>query len=167
MKSLLLSIRFFVAIIFVVAIYAAWSHERSVWVILVASLIMALVFYLHIVRQRKSITQLRRFAKKADRNEPFDLDEEISAFPKGELGEISQHIVRLYLHLKQSKKDQIRLKRQLTQNISHELKTPISSIQGYLETIIETPDIDAEKRQQFLQRCHAQSLRLTSPQPHG
>ncbi|MBQ4622484.1 MAG: hypothetical protein IJB28_07520 [Bacteroidaceae bacterium] len=162
MKSLLLSIRFFVAIIFVVAIYAAWSHERSVWVILVASLIMALVFYLHIIRQRKSITQLRRFAKKADRNEPFDLEEEISAFPKGELGEISQHIVRLYLHLKQSKEDQIRLKRQLTQNISHELKTPISSIQGYLETIIENPDIDAEKRQQFLQRCHAQSLRLTS-----
>ena len=82
MKSLLLSIRFFVAIIFVVAIYAAWSHERSVWVILVASLIMALVFYLHIIRQRKSITQLRRFAKKADRNEPFDLEEEISAFPR-------------------------------------------------------------------------------------
>lgn len=161
MKSLLLSLRLFVAIIFVVAVYAAWHHERSVWIILVASLIMALVFYLHIVRQRKSITQLRRFAKKADRNDPFDLDEEISAFPQGELGEISQHIVRLYLHLKQSQEDQSRLKRQLTQNISHELKTPTSSIQGYLETILENPDMPAEKLQQFLQRCHAQSQRLT------
>lgn len=162
MKSLLVSLRLFVAIIFVVAVYAAWTHERSVWVILIVSLIMALVFYLHIVRQRKSITQLRRFAKKADRNESFNLDEEISAFPQGELGEISQHIVRLYQLLKQSQEDQSRLKRQLTQNISHELKTPTSSIQGYLETILENPDMPADKRLQFLQRCHAQSLRLTN-----
>ncbi len=162
MKSLLISLRLFVAIIFVVAIYAAWTHERSVWIILTASLAMALIFYLHIIRQRKSITQLRRFAKKADRNERFDIEEEIAAFPNGELGEISRHIVRLYQHLKQSQEDQSRLKRQLTQNISHELKTPVSSIQGYLETIIENPNMDAEKRTQFLQRCHAQSLRLIS-----
>lgn len=162
MNSLLLSLRLFVAIIFVVAVYAAWTHERSVWIILVVSLIMALVFYLHIVRQRKSITQLRRFAKKADRNETFDLDEEISTFPNGELGEISRHIVRLYQHLKQSQEDQSRLKRQLTQNISHELKTPVSSIQGYLETILNNPDMDVEKRRQFLTRCHAQSIRLAN-----
>lgn len=162
MKSLLISLRLFVAIIFMVAVYAAWSHERSVWVILTASLIMALIFYLHIIRQQKSITQLRRFAKKADRNETFNLEEETSAFPEGELGEISRHIVRLYQHLKQSQEDQIRLKRQLTQNISHELKTPVSSIQGYIETLINNPQIDEEKRQLFLQRCHAQTERLTN-----
>lgn len=162
MKSLLISLRFFIAIIFAVAVYAAWSHERSVWVILVASLIMALIFYLHIIRQQKSITQLRRFAKKADRNEDFNLEEETSAFPEGELGEISRHIVRLYQHLKQSQEDQSRLKRQLTQNISHELKTPVSSIQGYIETLLSNPQIDNEKRQQFLQRCHAQTERLVS-----
>lgn len=54
-----------------------------------------------------------------------------------------------------------RLKRQLTQNISHELKTPVSSIQGYLETILNTPNIDQEKKQLFLERCFAQSKRLT------
>lgn len=56
---------------------------------------------------------------------------------------------------------QARIKRQLTQNISHELKTPVSSIQGYLETILETPDIPHEMEQKFLQRCYAQSNRLT------
>ncbi len=54
-----------------------------------------------------------------------------------------------------------RLKRQLTQNISHELKTPVSSIQGYLETILSIPDLDPTKRQLFLERCFAQSKRLT------
>lgn len=57
--------------------------------------------------------------------------------------------------------EQARIKRQLTQNISHELKTPVSSIQGYLETIIETPDIPREMMFKFLQRCYAQSNRLT------
>ena len=57
--------------------------------------------------------------------------------------------------------EQARLKRQLTQNIAHELKTPVSSIQGYLETIISNPDIPAESMKMFLQRSYAQSNRLT------
>lgn len=57
--------------------------------------------------------------------------------------------------------EQARVKRQLTQNISHELKTPVSSIQGYLETILENPDIPREMMFKFLQRCYAQSNRLT------
>ena len=57
--------------------------------------------------------------------------------------------------------EQIRLKRQLTQNIAHELKTPVSSIQGYLETIVNNDRIPTERRQLFLERCYAQSNRLT------
>ncbi len=56
---------------------------------------------------------------------------------------------------------QNQLKRQLTQNISHELKTPVSSIQGYMETIIQNPNIDDEKRQFFIERSHQQSIRLS------
>ncbi len=56
---------------------------------------------------------------------------------------------------------QARLKKQLTQNIAHELKTPVSSIQGYLETIISNPDISKEKLFEFLTRSYAQSNRLT------
>lgn len=53
------------------------------------------------------------------------------------------------------------LKRQLTQNISHELKTPVSSIQGYMETIIANPNLDAEKLRFFIERSYHQSIRLT------
>lgn len=58
--------------------------------------------------------------------------------------------------------EQDRMKRQLTQNVAHELKTPVSSIQGYLETILNTTDLSAERRDQFLARCYAQSNRLTN-----
>lgn len=68
----------------------------------------------------------------------------------------------MYDKLRDSEEDKTRLKRQLTQNVAHELKTPVSSIQGYLETIVSNPDIDKETKDQFIQRCYAQSRRLSS-----
>lgn len=60
--------------------------------------------------------------------------------------------------------EQSRLKRQLTQNMAHEFKTPVCSIQGYLETILQNyPDnLSEEQLMHFLQRCYSQSNRLNS-----
>ncbi len=55
-----------------------------------------------------------------------------------------------------------RMRRELTQNIAHELKTPASSILGYMETILDNPDISDDIRQQFIERTHAQAQRLTA-----
>lgn len=59
---------------------------------------------------------------------------------------------------------QSRLKRQLTQNIAHEFKTPVCSIQGYLETIIQNypGGLSNEQLMHFLQRCYSQSNRLNN-----
>lgn len=54
------------------------------------------------------------------------------------------------------------LKRQLTQNISHELKTPVSSIMGYMESILQNPDLDPERQQFFIERSFQQALRLSA-----
>lgn len=59
------------------------------------------------------------------------------------------------------KEQQALVKRQLTQNIAHELKTPVSSIQGYLETILNNPQIPSDKKKTFLERSYIQSNRLT------
>ena len=49
--------------------------------------------------------------------------------------------VKLYRSLSRSEKDKSRIKRQLTQNVAHEIKTPIASIHGYLETLVANPDL--------------------------
>jgi len=54
------------------------------------------------------------------------------------------------------------LKRHLTQNISHELKTPVSSIMGYMESILENPNLDPERRRFFIERSFQQAQRLSA-----
>lgn len=54
------------------------------------------------------------------------------------------------------------MRRELTQNIAHELKTPVASILAFTDTILENPDISMETRHQFVERTNAQARRLTS-----
>lgn len=54
------------------------------------------------------------------------------------------------------------LRRELTQNIAHELKTPVASILGYSETLLENPDIAPDIAHKFIVRTHEQASRLTS-----
>ena len=65
------------------------------------------------------------------------------------------------IHQEQTEKQTV-MRRELTQNISHELKTPVASILGYTETILNNPDMSDETKQQFIHRTHAQAVRLTS-----
>lgn len=251
------------------------ADSGYLWFALIICLVLIFIFYRFTRKLGKSITKLQQFAMKADRNEPIDMNI-LQTFPKNELGEISQHIIKIYKRLHRAKEalyiereklishlqtsheglgvftkerqeilvnnlftqyinnisdrnlrstnetfdipelqpiieflnrnegnfskeekryamhlnknarsftveciifqdmsfeisinditqeeEQARLKRQLTQNIAHELKTPVSSIQGYLETIISNPNIPQENVRVFLERSYAQSNRLT------
>ncbi len=56
---------------------------------------------------------------------------------------------------------QTETRRQMTQNISHELKTPVASIMGLTETILDNPQLSDDKRLELTRRTHAQAQRLS------
>lgn len=51
---------------------------------------------------------------------------------------------------------------ELTQNISHELKTPVASILGLLETILLHPEMEQTQQHEFLERAYQQTGRLNN-----
>lgn len=53
------------------------------------------------------------------------------------------------------------LKQQMSNNITHELRTPVSSIRGYIETVLDCPTLTDDRRHYFLTKAHAQVVRLT------
>jgi len=125
----------------------------------VLTLLLGIVLYYITHRISRHIGYLREFAVKAEEGE--ELDHELERrLPDDELGDISHTIIMLYWKLRHSEEEKVRIKRQLTQNAAHELKTPAASIHGYLESIIDNPDMPNSKKQHFLERCYAQSERM-------
>ncbi len=53
------------------------------------------------------------------------------------------------------------IRRDFVANVSHELKTPITAMQGIVETLLETSDLTVEQQREFLSRLHKQIERMT------
>jgi len=53
------------------------------------------------------------------------------------------------------------LKQEMTSNIAHELRTPVTSLRGYLETLNEQ-ELPKEKQDQFIDRAYQQVVRLSN-----
>lgn len=157
--------------------YSASLKEllRADWtflgIMIVVSLAMSVLAYFATRRLGKNIERLNRFAAKAEMGEPFN---EEKSFSNDELGSISNHIIQLYAQWQQTIKDRdeaheaalreeqekIRIKRQLTNNINHELKTPVASIQVCLETLLSGINLGEDKKQELIERCYANNERL-------
>lgn len=54
------------------------------------------------------------------------------------------------------------VRRDFVANVSHELKTPLTSMRGFLETVIEDPEMAPGDRQRFLQRAYDNTERLAA-----
>lgn len=54
------------------------------------------------------------------------------------------------------------VRREFVSNVSHELRTPLSIFRGYLETLIDEPDLAADERERILRVMEKHSMRLHS-----
>lgn len=146
--------------------------KKLIWYAILIYIVVLLVTYFSISKIGKTVKRLSNFAQKAERGEEIY---DIEAFPKDEMGKIASNIVLLYVRLQRTMADRDRqaqialreeqekatLKKNLTNNINHELKTPISAISLELETLIANKDrLTEAQRDMLINRCKANSERL-------
>ncbi len=155
-------------------IIAASTPDKSiVYIMVFLGLVMTILAYYSTRYFGKNISMLKRFAERAS-NEPDFVPS--TNYPHDELGDISREIVNIYnqrtkaitrmkkehevaLHAIEEK---ARSKRLLTNNINHELRTPIGVIKGYLDTIVENPDMNEESRKRFIAKALEHVNRLVN-----
>lgn len=67
---------------------------------------------------------------------------------------------RLKHSVESEQNERSRLKTEMTSSIAHELRTPVSAIRAYTETLMST-DLPPQKLRQFIERTNTASIRLT------
>ncbi len=148
--------------------------DPAFWIIiLVVGLTGTLMAYIFTAHQAKNVSLLHDFARRAASDRDFI---PMGDFPADEIGDISRQIVAIYnsriqanvrrerehvIALKATE-EKNKLKRELTNNISHELKTPIGIIRAYLDTILAQPDMSDDERNHFLGKIHDNVERLVN-----
>lgn len=152
----------------------AMYPSDNVYVIVFGMALVATFFaYFYTRNVGRNIRMLRDFARRATCDPDFvpSMD-----YPHDELGDISRQIVQFYnertkamLRLKRehaiaihSTEEKSRIKRELTNNINHELKTPVGVIKGYVDTILEHPDMDSASRDHFMKKISEHVERLVN-----
>lgn len=142
------------------------ADRTIIWIMAAMTLLISLIGLFATHKISVSISRLNQFAEIAEKG--GDIYDGYP-FPHDELGSIAGHIVRLYVQrdkqLNESlrlEQDRIRLKKQLTNNINHELKTPVASILVGLDLLDDHPQMTDDKKKKILQRIRANTERLSA-----
>jgi Signal transduction histidine kinase len=130
------------------------DRQYQIYILIVLILSVVILFYMT-RKVGKPFSALKEFVSRVEHGSS---DYSNVEFPKGEFGEVGEKIIHAFRQLENTK----RYKQELTHNIAHELKTPVTGIRGYIETILQQEDIAPEQRKAFLEKALAQSMRLSS-----
>lgn len=157
-----------------VAVAKALEIDNTFWlIILVVGLAGTVLVWIFSAHQARNVSLLRDFAARAATDREFI---PMGDFPADEIGDISRQVVAIYnsrmqANVRREREHVIALKaieeknnmrKVLTNNISHELKTPIGIVRSYLEMIASNPDMTPEERAHFLGKAQANVERLVA-----
>ena len=119
-------------------------------IILIFSIIIIIVFVLYNKRQKSKIKEITNYIEQIN-NKNYALD--IQDNNEDELSVLKNELYKITVMLKEqaenSAKDKINLKNSL-EDISHQLKTPLTSITIMLDNILDSPDMDLQTRNEFI-----------------
>jgi signal transduction histidine kinase len=140
---------------------SSYIIRNSIVTLVIASVLIGIVgltiFFLLTKRLRTMLTAVRAF-------ERGEHGIRLAETPRDEIGQLARAFNDMASRV-ESTLDEMRrsdqLRRELVANVSHDLRSPLASVQGYLETLlIKDASLPAEERRRFVEIIHNNVLRL-------
>ena len=142
--------------------YAGKMSAAAILVIIILTAIIGLLVFGLLTRRLKRLSQQVRAAGESD----FQVDPGVErrANDGDEIDALSDAFVDMSSRIREQieqLQENDRLRRELVSNISHDLRTPLAAMQGYLETlIIKSDSMSREERDRYLKIARKHTLRL-------
>ena len=126
------------------------------------ALSLILLYLKHEKVQNKEIKKIARCIEEINKkNYSINIDEN----SEDELSILKNELYKITIMLKEdaenSKKDKLKLKDSLS-DISHQLKTPLTSINIMLDNILDNPDMDSNTKEKFIQNIKREITNISS-----
>jgi len=142
----------------------AASAEMRMRLLLVSLLGLSLAVALGVVASKRAAEPILGMIRGAERLTKGDYAVEFAPGANDELGELSRSLSTLSQKLARdlARIDQLeRVRREVFANVAHELRTPVTAIQGFSETLLDG-EVGPEQSKKFLEAIGRQSVRLTT-----
>lgn len=138
------------------------SYDPMVWILVILlGVVLSVLVFFGVRAVCRNVYALKDFAEAISLDHiPQDLDS--WQFSNDELGQVSKHLLTIYRDKIHAEQERILNEKLLGMNISHELKTPVGIIKGYLDTILSTDDMSEDIREKFLIRAQQNVNRLST-----
>lgn len=153
--------------LFVMKDASPWNHfVKTFFPILIGLCLLSLVVtngLLTFFVSRSIIQPISRLKAAAQSIKNGHFDHSISPEKKDEIGELTQMFEEMRLKLNESfaiQKQYEENRKELIAHISHDLKTPITSIKGYVEGLRDGVADTPEKQSRYIQTIYAKSFDL-------
>ncbi|MDD5093246.1 MAG: ATP-binding protein [Dehalococcoidia bacterium] len=131
-------------------------HDLRTRLAIAAGIALALSAIVALLLSRAISSPVRRMTRAARAVAGGDLDQQVSVGSKDELGELGQAFNDMTARLKASRQQQI----DFVADVSHESRTPLTSIKGMVETLRDGAAEEPEVRDRFLKTIEEETDRL-------
>ena len=124
---------------------------------------IAVFSFIFLMMQRKTARDIETIANAVQQISEGDLTTKLDVTGEGELTEIAENISRMEKDIRdliEKERNSEQSKTDLITNVAHDLRTPLTSIIGYLELLRKNSSISPEMRQKYLDIAYNKSERL-------